>query len=71
MSAVVYASRPADVQVGKGCRSHHSRLFVDPLFAEHRDQHDGYDAAAAECGGECGFGHQHPSDLDAPREDFA
>jgi hypothetical protein len=70
MSAVVNASRPADVHTGEAVENHHSRLFVDPLLAEHRDHHDEYDEAAAEggCGGECGCGHQHPPDLNAPRE---
>lgn len=30
--------------------------------------HSEYAEADAECRGECGCGHQHPSDLDAPWE---
>jgi hypothetical protein len=71
MSAVVNPSGPAHVHAGEAVESQHSRLFVDPLLAEHRDHHVDYDAAAAECGcgGECGCGHQHPPDLGAPTED--
>jgi hypothetical protein len=68
MSAVV-----VDVLAVEAVENHHSRLLVDPVLAEHRDHHSEYDEAATEygCGGECGCGHQHPSDLDAPWEDPA